>query len=176
MNSTNKKSFLPQILDIANLIAIFTLLITIWQLSDNLENNKKSNLALLITHNIDMVLPCWEQWKTLYHKSQYLGKHQQSEDSLVFFLSNASIAQDRWNETIKTLGIRTGSIDTNSINRIQMLISEGKFSNVTDEIHSILKKNIQPVMNNIGKQLDSTRTTINKTTFPSSIFQPFKKN
>lgn len=149
-----KKGCLKQFADIANLLAIAALLLTAWQMRESNFAQIESNVNQEVGYTMDMLFPCWEQWKELYSKSQSLNSYDTD------FLSKAEIAQDRWNVTLSTLRIEEGQIPSQNINQLAKLMQNSDYEGIKNKINHILINNIDKVMTDFKMRIEEKRNQI----------------
>lgn len=155
----NNKGCLKQFTDVANLLAIIALLLTIWQMRKNNHAQIESNVNQEVGYTMEMLLPCWEQWKELYFESQELDSFNSD------FLSKVSLAQDRWNIILNALKIEEGKIPQNTVDEILSLMQKSDYEKITNKINQILAENIYKAMTDFTKRIENKREKLKKRFF-----------
>lgn len=159
MSQNQNQGCFKQFADIANLLAIAALILTAWQMRESNFAQIESNVNQEVGYTMDMLFPCWEQWKELHSKSQSLNNFDAE------FLSKAEIAQDRWNVTLSTLRIEEGKIPAETINQIASLMQNSDFEGIKNKINIILVNNIDKVMKDFKIRIEEKRNKIINRTF-----------
>lgn len=142
-----------QLLQVSNVIATLSLLLTIVfaiiQLRKNNEAQRENNLNQEVTYTMNLLLPCWEQWKDLYYQAQVLSEPDRN------FLAKVGLAEDRWMVTTMVLEIDSDSSRVS--NKIKSAMKKGNFKAIPLMIDTILAKQINPAIKEADRKIRDQR-------------------
>lgn len=148
------------LLNATNILSLIAIFLTAYQIRESKYEQIESNINQEVTYTMEMMFPCWLEWKDLYYKAQKLDGFDKD------FLAKASLAQDRWNVTLNTLDIEEGKIDEATIDSILHHIKLQNYHNIKKIISTILEDKIDCTRKNFMREIQIKREEVkNKRNF-----------
>ena len=148
------KDLVTFIAEIAQILSVIALFLAFYQLYESKYLQLENNIDTEVGYTMNLILPCWKEWKGIYYDSQELKAYDRD------FLEKVSIAEDRWNETLIALNIEGHAISESAY--IDQLLRQGEYKKIKDKIRNILSENIDSVLTDFHRSIQQKRIQLSK--------------